>query len=831
MLNTKKEDVLIVKRRRSYLIKITIVLVVMVGGLFNTHSQEQRQTLNNSGYSKEVKEAYLESKHKDIKLSKIKKLANHTHTLVRRGLATNQKIPEDILLKLANDKEKMVRWQVAVRDNCPISVLKHLVTDESDIVRQGIATNTTTPAEVLSLLEEDASRDVLLGLTNNENTSISSLKVIAQSKDGQVRGFANNALEKRMQLGKKAKISLNSRRAVLGNDKVQITWQIEEGVPILKQIKNRLDNSVTSLLPTPLFEIEIDSTKILASDFTVKNTLKQGDIITNSADYNKTGQNKGKQVTLTLVSTTHNVEVKWTALLYDDSHYVRQLYTITPLGHEIFIRYFSPMTLKSKGIKRTGVEEVRGLPVLAKNVFFGYELPQSQIKEINQGISFIAQINSNYSVGKSLKQSTVIGCASPNQVRRSFLKYLEQERAHPYHQFFHYQSWDDLHTPSYAGNSDEFVNAIKGWNELFVKPYNIQFDCFVLDDGWDDVTDCWAINKELFPQGLDPLSNEAAKTNSNIGLWFSPAGGYLMRAQERYKHGIPKGYTYHLSDETYYNRFKEMTSKYMRENRVNYFKFDRLGNWADAEAAFKLSDEIRKIDPKVFINLTVGSWPSPFFLKNIDCIWRDNDDMGYIGKGTKTQQWINFRDGKVFENICKKSSLYPLNSIMSHGIVYSLRFRGAFINEGLNDFKDQVRSFFGSGANLQELYISHDRMLPEYWEVLAEAVKWSKANEDVLVDTHWIGGDPSLEQIYGWASWNKRKGLITLRNPSDKEQVFTMDIGKIFELPKGAVQQYELKSPWQEDIEKNSILAMAGETFSFTLKPFEILNYDAWPKE
>ena len=32
--------------------------------------------------------------------------------------------------------------------------------------------------------------------------------------------------------------------------------------------------------------------------------------------------------------------------------------------------------------------------------------------------------------------------------------------------------------------------------------------------------------------------------------------------------------------------------------------------------------------------------------------------------------------------------------------------------------------------------------------------KWSRSNAmDVLVDTHWVGGEPFKLEVYGWASW------------------------------------------------------------------------------
>jgi len=144
-------------------------------------------------------------------------------------------------------------------------------------------------------------------------------------------------------------------------------------------------------------------------------------------------------------------------------------------------------------------------------------------------------------------------------------------------------------------------------------------------------------------------------------------------------------------------------------------------------------------------------------------------------------------------------------------------------------FTDDVRDFFASGTDCQELYITPSMMRPSDWDALAEAAKWSRDNSDVLIDTHWVGGDPAEGQIYGWASWSPRKGILAFRNPSDKPGAITIDIGKTFELPNGATQKYSLQSPWRQDADKPAITLTAGKEHTFELKPFEVLVFDAMP--
>ena len=156
-----------------------------------------------------------------------------------------------------------------------------------------------------------------------------------------------------------------------------------------------------------------------------------------------------------------------------------------------------------------------------------------------------------------------------------------------------------------------------------------------------------------------------------------------------------------------------------------------------------------------------------------------------------------------------------------------------FANHGLpkesEGLTEDIRDFFASGTNCQELYITPSLMSPGHWDALAEAAKWSHDNADVLVDTHWVGGDPAAGEVYGWAAWASRKAILSLRNPSDKPRSITIDIGKAFELPDGAAKKYSLKSSWKEDAGKETIELSAGKTHTFELKPFEVLVFDAMP--
>jgi hypothetical protein len=121
------------------------------------------------------------------------------------------------------------------------------------------------------------------------------------------------------------------------------------------------------------------------------------------------------------------------------------------------------------------------------------------------------------------------------------------------------------------------------------------------------------------------------------------------------------------------------------------------------------------------------------------------------------------------------------------------------------------------------MYITPELMNSQNWDDLAEAAKWSRANADVLVDTHWIGGDPGKDEVYGWASWSARKGILVVRNPADKPANFAADAAKLFELPPGAPVKFVMRSPWKKDRRQPAILLESGRPATLILRPFEVL--------
>jgi hypothetical protein len=276
----------------------------------------------------------------------------------------------------------------------------------------------------------------------------------------------------------------------------------------------------------------------------------------------------------------------------------------------------------------------------------------------------------------------------------------------------------------------------------------------------------------------------------------------------------------------------------IRTYGVNQFKFDGTGNVrnaipgsqfdSDFDAMIHLIGELRAEKPDLYVNLTTGTFPSPFWLRYADSIWRGGEDDGYAGVGTDRQRWITYRDGDTFHNVAGRGPLFPLNSLMLHGLIYAKQAERLHSDPG-NDFDAEIRAYFGTGTQLQEMYVTPALLTTDNWDVLAESAKWARENAATLVDTHWVGGDPFALEPYGHAAWSPAGGILVLRNPSDRPQTLTLDVGAAFELPASASETYAAKSPWAADRGKMPVRLQAGAPHAFTLQPFEVLTLEAEP--
>ena len=624
-----------------------------------------------------------------------------------------------------------------------------------------------------------------------------------------------------------------------GNAAIAVQWQLADGRFTDMVVTDRI-NHRTIPVTAPFVLTWRDGRKLDTAQLKLLSPPQDTVLKADPKASREAERLPGRAVAASFTDADGRLRIDWQWVQREGSDYLREIVTVTALKQDEDIARVDLLQAKAEEVEVVG--SVPGSPVVAGPDYFGFEHPLSSSNAWGNRVQLWVERGLPLPKGQSMTYSAVVGATHGNQLRRDFLAYVERERAHPYRTFLHYNSWYDIgyFTPYTQAQALDRIHAFG--EELTVKR-GVKLDSFLFDDGWDDLSGSWNFSKD-FPHGFLPLREAAAKYGAAPGMWLSPWGGYGHPKQERVKNGRAHGYEIidgglALSGPKYYQRFHDVTMDLVRKDGINQFKFDGTGNAdkvfpgsrfpSDFDAAIQLIEDLRKARPDLFVNLTTGTQASPFWLAYADSIWRDGEDDWHAGVGTERERWITYRDRETYRNIVEKGPLFPLNSLMLHGIIYAKENKRLNTDPG-HDFANEVHSYFGSGTQLQELYITPSLLTQADWDVLAEAAKWSRANAQVLKDTHWVGGDPGRLDVYGWAAWTPAKAILTLRNPSDKPQPAVIDLARQLELPPGAARRFRAHSPWRSDVAQPARELDADRPQTIELAPFQVLTLELAPQ-
>ena len=519
--------------------------------------------------------------------------------------------------------------------------------------------------------------------------------------------------------------------------------------------------------------------------------------------------------------TYKELSIVWRAVLRNGSHYLRTEMDIQaakdlPMKGIVAMNY-----LVAKNSAYTAPEVVgntRGAILASNHIFAGLETPMGLNSSKDEGnathIEGLWRRNTTLKAGKTWNISSVVGLVAPKQLRRSFLAYSERERAVAWRPYPVYISWYELNidrnnapAPSYKGNmtAEQCADVVSHWKTHFYDKYHMAPKAFVWDDGWDQYG-TWTFNPN-FPNGFDEPANEAKQMGTGIGAWLGPVGGYGQSGEYRRAYWRSKG-GMQLSNEDYYNFFIRCCTNMIDRYDFRFFKFDGISAQAsaigpdegtrgeeNAEAIISIERAVRQKRPDIFLNTTVGTWASPFWFHFTDAVWRQEGDYGEAGdQGTDRERWITYRDRLVYQNFIQRSPVCPINTLMTHGFILS-RWGAVSKNMDYDGIVREMRCAFACGSGMVELYNDYKLMdeikdnqgnAGALWKDLAECIKWQQEQADVLPDAHWVGGNPwdgKKANVYGWAAWNGKKSVLTLRNPSASAQTFTTTLREALDIP------------------------------------------------
>lgn len=506
-----------------------------------------------------------------------------------------------------------------------------------------------------------------------------------------------------------------------------------------------------------------------------------------------------------------------------------------------------------------------GQPFYLNGMFFASTFPLAE-SNISKGTAYIRYFSGkrfdklNLNCGTTYRTwSTVSGAAESadyNSVRREFLDYVRfvSREIKPR---FQYNSWYDHMLDITEENvTKSFTEIEDGLSKALIPP----IDSYVVDDGFSDYRgDFWNFNSK-FPNGFEKISLLTRKFSSNFGMWLGPRGGYndetgsFARRMQRAGKG---GYNIRsndvcVADKRYIKNVTDYFIDCMNRFDINYWKLDGFllkacpskkhghvtggfkdmyeytemwENWIDVFRKMRIHRETK--GGNLWLNQTSYCNASPFFLQWSDSLWIQNSsDVEFLQKtksGEKlltsdVDKLLSYRDSRYYDFFIRRKYQVPPEYLYNHDPIYG---NSAKVSMTDSEYRKYLFMMSARGNFFWELYYSYNMLSPSKWRINADVFRFIKNNADVLKNSVFIGSDPEESGgIYGYSAWTEKKGIVALRNPSNREQEFTFSLNKTM----GCVEfQGEMKRatvlPYTEKCDTE--MYAYGDSFTVTLKPAE----------
>jgi hypothetical protein len=498
--------------------------------------------------------------------------------------------------------------------------------------------------------------------------------------------------------------------------------------------------------------------------------------------------------------------------------------------------------------------------------FFGLEYPAST-NSVTAGEDGSCFINCEQEIGsrvgkEPLESEWVVEALVPeSNVKDWFFRYVNDIRVMPAKPYSLYNSWYDLRSPEYPGvkpghvmNEENAFNIIRVFRKNMIEKHHISLDAFVLDDGWDVYQSDWELRKETFPNGLRPLADTLQKMGTLLGLWMGPTGGYSFRMKRinwMKEHGyevVGTGRDYSmlcLGGTKYSGLFRKRITDFVSNSGVAYFKWDGIqfscsepdhghptgiySRRAIMESIIDKCQAVRAINPKVYLNITSGTWLSPWWVKYANQIWMQGEDYGYADVPSISQRdaAMTYKDMVLYDDFKNHDWWFPVANLMTHGII-----KGNLETLGGEDdppekFTNDMVFYLARGVSMYELYISPDLLSEKEWDAEGSAIAWAKDRYNVLSNTYMTGGDPKKRECYGYIHLRGNHGIVAVRNPVITASVITIHLSPEYGLdPKASGLVLDKVYPYRWI---SGRLFASGSSIEIPLEGFETALFEIYP--
>ena len=528
-----------------------------------------------------------------------------------------------------------------------------------------------------------------------------------------------------------------------------------------------------------------------------------------------------------------------------------------------------------------------GQPYYVGAMYWGCEFPQSENKirlnnQTNKQNGFIryhygkslaidtqfTEYNNyngaNGQAGKMVTWDSVVGAARSTDylvVQSDFYEYIETI-ATPTEFRQQFNSWyDNMKNITAENIKSSFFEVEKGFTQHGVNP----LDSYVVDDGWINYNSFWDFdrNPSKFPNELYDSSLQVQQFGSNFGLWLGPRGGYGTQttiANWIQNAGLgsvnhQSGNDINISDSRYLNKLvTDIFLGYQQKFDINYWKLDGMllkpstapnnyhvtgGDFYTISETYErwtdMFEDMRaqRGDKGLWLNMTSYTNPSPWHVQWVNSVWMQNTgDSGFNYKFNSTDQeaMLTYRDGDYYDFFNENQWQLPNKYFYNHDPVYAKTANSApggkpnyLINYSDEELREHLYMLGTRGTAFWEYYYSPSMFDDDKWDINAEAANWIEDNFDILQKSKMFGGNPETGDVYGYSCWNGNEGIVSIRNPKDVEQTYTLTYDRLVGVNEGMKDVYGKVVIGDVDKYQTNKPLSYGNQITFTLKPKEVL--------
>ncbi len=492
--------------------------------------------------------------------------------------------------------------------------------------------------------------------------------------------------------------------------------------------------------------------------------------------------------------------------------------------------------------------------------FWGLECPlgENSLTDIGGTTHIRCAEEFGKKIGKGwIKSSWVVEGLSPNgYVKLWFMKYVKRIRVAPARPYTLYNSWYDLRSPRYPGitpdhvmNETNILRIIDLLRKNMIDRHGIKLDAFVLDDGWDKYRSDWKLRDSTFPHGLSPIVDDLKKTNTTLGLWLGPIGGYSFRSLRvdwMKAHGYETvGDELCLGGRNYSGLFRKRVVDFAKEDGVGYYKWDGIqlscsepdhghpvgiySRRAIFDTLAGICRAVREANPNVYLNITSGTWLSPWWVEYANQIWMQGGDYGYadVPSISPRDAAMTYRDLVLYDDFKTNDFWFPIANLMTHGIIKGKLEQLGGEREPLDRFTNEAVLYFARGISMWELYVSPDILNEGEWNAISQSIRWARSRFQVLSNTEMVGGNPAKREAYGYVHFKGDSGIIAARNPWIESSSLGVTLSPGLGLsPQARSLVLERVYP---DFWISPKLYSAGDKFEIPLDGYETAIYEVFP--